>query len=70
MGDVNIYVTGDTHGDFIRFGAHCFDAPEGSTVIICGDFGGVWNDSPGEKYWRDWLEKKPYTFLSRDHFKE
>ncbi|MBP5230315.1 MAG: metallophosphoesterase [Clostridia bacterium] len=62
----NLFVTGDTHGDFQRFGSKRFDAPEGSTVLICGDFGGVWDRSAAEAYWLDWLEEKPYTFLFVD----
>ena len=61
-----IYITGDTHADFRRFDSNYFDAPKGSVIIICGDFGGVWNNSPSEKYWLDWLEAKPYTFLFID----
>ncbi len=62
----NIYITGDTHADFRRFGAKYFHAPEGSFIIICGDFGGIWDDSPSERYWLEWLEKMPYTFLFVD----
>ena len=61
-----IYITGDTHADFKRFGAQYFDAPEGSVIIICGDFGGIWNNSSSDNYWLDWLENKPYTFLFVD----
>ena len=35
-------------------------------VIICGDFGGVWNrfeENKYEKHWMDWLEKHPFTTL-------
>ena len=39
-------------------------------VIICGDFGGVWDtdrfrvrESPSEKAGLDWLEQKPFTTL-------
>lgn len=66
MNSDNIYITGDTHAEFIRFDSGYFDAPIGSTVIICGDFGGIWNDSSKEKYWLDWLENKPYIFLFVD----
>ena len=33
-------------------------------VIICGDFGGVWDGSAEERHWLDWLEAKPYTSLA------
>ena len=70
---MSIYITGDTHGDFRRFSADNF--PEGKTltkkdyVIICGDFGGIWDvkeSSPQEKYWLDWLNGKPWTTLFVD----
>lgn len=35
----------------------------GDYVIICGDFGGVWDDSAEERYWLDWLDNKPFTTL-------
>lgn len=36
-------------------------------VIICGDFGGVWNkevENKEEKHLLDWLEEKPFTTCS------
>lgn len=61
-----IYVTGDTHGDFRRFRADIFPEQRGLTkddfVIVCGDFG-IWDDSPEERYWLDWLNDKPFTTL-------
>lgn len=62
-----IFVTGDTHGDFHRFSTKRF--PQQKTmshddyVIICGDFGGVWNDSNEERHNLDWLSDKPFTTL-------
>lgn len=35
-------------------------------VIICGDFGGIWDGSNRDKYWLDWLEDKPFTTLFLD----
>ena len=38
-------------------------------VIICGDFGGVWDantESKHEKYWLDWLEEHSFTILFVD----
>ena len=35
-------------------------------AIIVGDFGGLWDDSPRETYWLDWLEEKPFTTLFVD----
>ena len=68
-----IYITGDTHGDFRRFSAENFPEQKAmgkaDYVIICGDFGGVWNNSKEERYWLDWLECKPFTtlFVSGNH---
>ena len=59
------YITGDTHADFRRFGSNYFDDKE-CCVIVCGDFGGIWDGSNREKYWLDWLEKKKFTLLFVD----
>lgn len=62
---MKIYITGDTHADFRRFGSNYFDGKE-CCVIVCGDFGGIWDGSNREKYWLDWLEKKKFTLLFVD----
>ena len=62
---MKIYITGDTHADFRRFGSQFFDDEE-CYVIICGDFGGVWDNSRTGKYWLDWLENKKFTLLFVD----
>lgn len=64
-----IFVTGDIHGEhsITKLGSGNF--PLGKTltrddyVIICGDFGLLWDDSAQEHYWRKWLEEKPWTTL-------
>ena len=69
-----IYITGDTHGEFKhRFNMENFpeqkDMTKDDYVIICGDFGGIWNvgtESKSEKYWLDWFEERPYTLLFVD----
>ena len=68
-----IYITGDCHSDFERFSRSVFPEQNEMTkddyVIICGDFGGVWNkdtESPKEKWWMDWLQNKPFTTLFVD----
>ncbi len=80
-----IYVTGDTHGSqshgrfsvdgfMHRFNTSSFpeqkELGKEDYVIICGDFGGVWDtnrfcvqESPEEKNSLDWLENKPFTTL-------
>lgn len=69
-----IYITGDTHADFKRrFNTESFPEQKEMTredyVIICGDFGGIWDyqgESRTEKYWLDWFESRPYTLLFID----
>lgn len=66
-----IYITGDTHGsiDIHKLNKRCFDdtnLTKDDYLIICGDFGLVWDNSPEEKYWLDWLNEKNYTTLFID----
>ncbi len=45
-----IYITGDTHGDFTRFkDSTTKKIKRGDTLIICGDFGFIWDGSRAEK---------------------
>lgn len=64
---MSIYVTGDCHGNFRRLGRKYFPEQTNMTrndcVIICGDFGGLWDSSEAENYWLDWLNDKPWTTL-------
>ena len=62
---MSIFITGDTHADFKRFGSQFFDDKE-CYIIVCGDFGGVWDSSNTEKYWLNWLENKKFTILFVD----
>ena len=71
-----IYITGDCHGNFERFNASIFPEQNEMTkddyVIICGDFGGVWNkdeESKMETMILDWLDCKSFTtlFVSGNH---
>lgn len=61
-----IYITGDCHGDYRRFGSPVFPEQKVMTkddyVIICGDFG-FWDQSREQQYWRKWLSDKPFTTL-------
>ena len=69
-----IYITGDTHADFKgRFSTQNFPQQKEMTkddyLIICGDFGGVWDaggESKTEKWWLDWFEERNYTLLFVD----
>ena len=63
-----IYITGDTHGDI-----SCFKNPklsklgEKDILIVCGDFGFIWNpDDPAEKKNMEWLKKRKYTICFVD----
>ncbi|MFL0198593.1 metallophosphatase [Clostridium sp. WILCCON 0269] len=64
-----IYVAGDTHIplDIEKLDEDNFNSQKSMTkedyVIICGDFGGIWNNSTEELNWRKWLEKKNFTTL-------
>ena len=68
-----IFITGDVHGDFRKFKKEIFHEQTGLTkddyVIICGDFGGVWDGSADEQRQLDWLEDRPFTtlFVSGNH---
>lgn len=62
---MKFYITGDTHAEFKRFGSQFFDDKE-CYIIVCGDFGGVWDSSNTEKYWLNWLENKKFTILFVD----
>ncbi|MBO6047534.1 MAG: metallophosphoesterase [Erysipelotrichaceae bacterium] len=67
-----IYVTGDLHGEIDVGKLDDFNIPDltkDDMLIICGDFGFVWDyrgPSGYEKRWLDYLEQKPYTILFVD----
>lgn len=69
-----IYVTGDIHGlPQDRLEDWCFVEQENmtkaDTVIICGDFGCVWNytgQTKEEKDTLNWLEDRPFTTVFCD----
>ena len=72
-----IYITGDCHGRFGKFSMKNFPEQKNmskeDTVIICGDFGGIWDRenmiSSEEKHWLKWLEDKNFTtvFVDGNH---
>lgn len=68
-----LYITGDIHiptEDIQKLNSKRFSKQKNlcreDYVIICGDFGGIWNNSAEEKYWIKWLENKNFTTLFID----
>ena len=62
-----IYITGDTHCpiDIHKLNTKNFPQQKHLTkddvLIICGDFGGVWDGGKEDLHWQKWLSKKPMT---------
>ena len=68
---MSIFVTGDIHAsyDIAKLSESCFNTAgltKDDYVIICGDFGLVWNNSASEQYWLRWLDARPFTTLFVD----
>ncbi|MBV7276055.1 metallophosphoesterase [Clostridiaceae bacterium UIB06] len=67
-----IYITGDTHipNDIKKLDEHNFEEQmkmnKNDYLIICGDFGGIWNNSKEELQWRKWLSERKFTTLFID----
>lgn len=65
------FVTGDIHGEYDigKLSSRKFDASsltKEDYLIICGDFGLVWDNSEEDNWWLNWLERKPFTTLFID----
>ena len=66
---MSIYITGDTHApiDIDKLSGRMFKEQKSLNkndfVIICGDFGGVWNGSRHDEYCLDWFQSKRFTTL-------
>ena len=59
-----IYITGDMHGDIERFKSkELRRLKKGDTLIVCGDFGFVWEDTAKEKRLLKWIGKRRYNTL-------
>ena len=57
-----VYITGDTHGDLSFFKSPLLKKlTEDDTLIICGDFGFLWDGGEKEKKALEVLKKKKYT---------
>lgn len=64
-----IRVTGDTHGDSVRFVENNMGDKEWSNddyLIVCGDFGFIFRNNEAEREFLDYLETKPYTICFCD----
>lgn len=68
-----IYVTGDTHCPKDMHKLNTTNFPEqrqmtkDDTLIICGDFGAVWERGSGEdRFWLNWLDDKNCTVVFCD----
>ena len=64
-----IYITGDTHGDPLRFKNHCMGDEKWSEqdyLLVCGDFGYLFHNHSAEQEFLDFLETKPYTICFCD----
>ncbi|MGI6511081.1 MAG: metallophosphoesterase family protein [Catenisphaera adipataccumulans] len=71
-----IYITGDTHREIDiakinpddRFAAGKTMTDQ-DYLIICGDFGCIWDGGSGDSFWLDWLESLPWTtcFVDGNH---
>jgi len=64
-----IYITGDTHGDLTRF-KKLRRLKKGDFLIICGDFGFIWNGSKKERRLLKRLGRKKYHILFVDGIHE
>lgn len=62
-----IYVTGDLHGELCRFDdAKIHKLKKGDSLIICGDFGFIWDGSTQEEKILKKLGKKKFNILFID----
>ena len=65
-----IYATGDLHGNTLRFQPQYFPEQAEMTkddyMIVCGDFGCVWNGDKSDDPQLDRLEALPFTVLFVD----
>ena len=67
-----VFITGDIHGEYEinRLSSQNLRRLNlviaNDFLIVCGDFGLVWAGDRKEKYWLNWLEKKPFHTLFVD----
>lgn len=59
-----VYITGDMHGEFSRFTkSEIKKLKKGDTLIVCGDFGFLWDGSKKEKKRLEKIGAKKYQVL-------
>lgn len=59
-----VYITGDLHGDLSRFKSKEFKKlKRKDTLIVCGDFGFIWDGSKKEEKAVKWLGRRKYNIL-------
>lgn len=62
-----VYITGDMHADINRFSApEMRPLRKGDTLIVCGDFGFLWNGTRAEQKVLKRLSRLPYDILFLD----
>ena len=62
-----VFVTGDTHGDPNRLSKNVLkNLNEGDTLIVCGDFGFIWDKSKAEQKFLKSLSKRKYNICFID----
>ena len=62
-----VYITGDLHGDFSRFSSPAMRRlRKGDTLIVCGDFGFIWNGDKKEEALLKKIGSRPYAVLFLD----
>lgn len=68
-----VFVTGDTHRDpqtffnfLIDYGDNGNKLTKNDYLIICGDFGFIWNSGSLDNYWLNWIDERPWTTLFID----
>ena len=62
-----VYITGDTHGDPERLSKSALKELEpGDTLIVCGDFGFIWDDSKAEQKILKAFSKRKYNICFID----
>lgn len=66
-----IYITGDIHGDTDRLSKQELSMlKKGDTLIICGDFGFIWNNDNKENQFLNRLQNRKYNICFVDGINE